>query len=120
MSDSTTRVKPTFSNLPEALKKRIVRFLKELDEEEQQGEDDCGSCCGGGEGNNDHEHEHENGHGHEHKQFKQLEKAVEDLELGGGASNVSNLSLINKEWHKACCSYIWQVSLSFFLSKLIF
>ncbi|GAA5997988.1 hypothetical protein JCM5350_001827 [Sporobolomyces pararoseus] len=108
MSDSTTRVKPTFSNLPEALKKRIVRFLKELDEEEQQGEDDCGSCCGGGEGDHDHEHEHENGHGHEHKQLKQLEKAVEDLELGGGASNVSNLSLINKEWHKACCSYIWQ------------
>ncbi|GAA5966561.1 hypothetical protein JCM3765_000961 [Sporobolomyces pararoseus] len=102
MSDTTTRVKPTFSTLPETLKKRIVRFLKELDEEEQEGgDDDCGSCCGGGEGEGDHAHEH-------NKQLKQLEKAVEDLELGGGASNVSNLSLTNKEWHKACCSYIWQ------------
>jgi len=123
---ATPRVQPTFATLPETLKKRIVLFLKEFDEAEQEGEeeeDDCGDCCGGSGGGEDH-HGHSHSHEAAHKkdqELNDLEKITKDISLDDKeqqGTNVGNLSLINKDWHKICCSFIWKVSshpLSLFL-----
>jgi len=105
---SATRVDPTLSALPPALKKRIIKALEEID---QDSHGDCGSCCGSEDGEGDHDHDHSHKHKGALGDFKELEEELDELAKPVEAMlrNVGNLSLVNKEWFKMCSPFIWQV-----------
>ncbi|GAA6013524.1 hypothetical protein JCM11491_006109 [Sporobolomyces phaffii] len=101
---TTPRTAPTLSALPPVLKKRILSFLREIDEDDQNDDDE--GCCGGAGGHEHHDHDDGAASSGENELAAGLDQLA--LSSSGAPSNVSNVSLINKEWHAVCASVIWQ------------